>query len=222
MNIIAYSLAQTPHQEVDPFGPYKRNLEYSESLNDSLDQLLQLCRQIAALSQQNEDTSGSDQMDHAMLLAQERYMDPGFSTNIAAQEVGLSITYFNRQFRRKTGQSYSTYLNNYRLNVASSLLCTTSLSMSRICQSVGLTNESYFYSLFKREFGVTPHQYRSLHKECKDQPALGPERNGPGNSGPARSNQASPDDTKKPGPDDAKKANPDDAKKAGPDRKDVP
>ena len=174
LNIIAYSLAQTPHQEVDPFGPYKRNLEYSESLNDSLDQLLQLCRQIATLSQQNEDTSGSDQMDHAMLLAQERYMDPGFSTNIAAQEVGLSITYFNRQFRRKTGQSYSTYLNNYRLNVASSLLCTTSLSMSRICQNVGLTNESYFYSLFKREFGVTPHQYRSLHKECKDQTIQSP------------------------------------------------
>ena len=99
-----------------------------------------------------------------MRLAAEKYMDPGFSTNIAAQEIGLSITYFNRLFRRRTGQSYSTYLTSYRLNIASSMLCTTSLSMSRICQSVGLNNESYFYSLFRRDYGVTPHQYRNLYK----------------------------------------------------------
>lgn len=168
LNIIAYSMAQTLEQKTDSFSQYKRNLETSDSLDDSRDALLRLCRYVTMLNQQGEDTTGSDQMIHAQRLAKEHYTDPSFSSNVAAQEVGLSITYFNRQFHRKTGQSYSNYLNSYRLNEARTLLCTTSLSMSRICQTVGLTNESYFYSLFKREYGMTPHQYRRLHTDCSD------------------------------------------------------
>jgi len=61
------------------------------------------------------------------------------------------------------GQSYSTYLNNYRLNMACTLLCSTTLSMKSICNEVGMSNESYFYTLFKKEYGITPYQYRKKY-----------------------------------------------------------
>ncbi len=165
LNLIAFSFAQTKSDQVDTFSQYESNLYRFRNLQEAYDGLLALSRLSMSLLRKNEDYVSSEKIDRAMTAVPQRYMDPGFSTNTAAQDVGLSISYFNRQFRAQTGKSFSAYLNSHRLNMAGELLRTTSMPMNKICEDVGIANESYFYSLFKNEFGVTPHQYRSTHRQ---------------------------------------------------------
>lgn len=104
-------------------------------------------------------------LETAMQLAKEKYTDMNFTTNVAAQSVGLSITYFNRIFKKYTGQSYSAYLNSYRLGKVCTMLRTTDHSLGKICEEVGLANEPYCYTLFKKEYGLTPNQYRTKYSQ---------------------------------------------------------
>lgn len=48
---------------------------------------------------------------------------------------------------------------------ARSLLVSTSLSINEISQMCGYPSLQYFYSVFKKEYDVTPKEYRDRHSE---------------------------------------------------------
>lgn len=48
------------------------------------------------------------------------------------------------------------YLQGIRLDKAREQLARTNMSVAEVGSSVGLPNPSYFISLFKRTFGMTP------------------------------------------------------------------
>ena len=166
INLLTLSLAGS-ESELKPayFDIYRRSLDQLDTLSQCHVELLTMCRQLAYNQNQQKNAQHSDKIDKAMHMIKERYSDNSFSTKTAAQEVGLSIIYFNRLFKKEVGQSFSTCLNSYRLNMACSQLSTTDLAMSQICQNVGFINESYFYTLFKREYGITPQQFRKKQQE---------------------------------------------------------
>ncbi|MDR8311198.1 AraC family transcriptional regulator, partial [Escherichia coli] len=45
------------------------------------------------------------------------------------------------------------------------LLVSTSLSINEISQMCGYPSLQYFYSVFKKEYDVTPKEYRDRHSE---------------------------------------------------------
>ena len=68
--------------------------------------------------------------------------------------------YFNRLIKKKTGMTYSEYLQDIRLKKARQLLDETNLSVSDITEQIGYHNKGYFYKIFTRKYGMTPAQYR--------------------------------------------------------------
>ena len=52
------------------------------------------------------------------------------------------------------------YINSYRIEKATELLQTETLSISNIALSVGIDNFSYFVKQFKKYKNCTPSQYR--------------------------------------------------------------
>lgn len=68
--------------------------------------------------------------------------------------------YFNRLIKKKTGMTYSAYLQNIRLKNAKRLLLETELSVSEIAEQVGYHNKGYFYKIFTEKYGLTPAKYR--------------------------------------------------------------
>ncbi|WP_446919660.1 helix-turn-helix transcriptional regulator, partial [Klebsiella pneumoniae] len=52
-----------------------------------------------------------------------------------------------------------------KLEKARSLLVSTSLSINEISQMCGYPSLQYFYSVFKKEYDVTPKEYRDRHSE---------------------------------------------------------
>ena len=66
-----------------------------------------------------------------------------------------------RWFKQMTGQSFTAYLNAYRLNAAAEALRTTDDTVLTVAERTGFKNLSYFNRAFKARFGQTPSEYRS-------------------------------------------------------------
>lgn len=72
----------------------------------------------------------------------------------------ISISKCSRMFNQYTKHSPVDFLNIYRLEVASNLLRNSNQSIAYISASCGFEQQSYFNRMFKKEYGVTPSQYR--------------------------------------------------------------
>ena len=59
-------------------------------------------------------------------------LDPGFSTQFIARELGMSLCNFYRRLGTITGQTPAGIIREYRLNLAEQLLVTTRLSIDEI------------------------------------------------------------------------------------------
>ena len=90
----------------------------------------------------------------------ERFAEPGLSIDIVAGLVGLSPGYLAKLFKLMAGQSFGDYLNSLRLEKARDLLSTTNRSAQAIGESVGIYNATYFSTLFKKTYGLSPARYR--------------------------------------------------------------
>lgn len=73
---------------------------------------------------------------------------------------GLSSAYFGKIFATQIGYSFSDYLSNTRMKKAEQLLRETKLPINQISEAIGIMNTNYFYSIFKKKYGMTPLAYR--------------------------------------------------------------
>jgi PAS domain S-box-containing protein len=77
-----------------------------------------------------------------------------------AQRVGLSISQFNRQFRKRFHTTPRAYLTKVRVDVACHLLATTELSMAQVALRTGFYDQSHFTNQFVKHRGMPPSKYR--------------------------------------------------------------
>lgn len=88
------------------------------------------------------------------------YANPDLSLKMLAGMAGLSTAYFGKIFATQTGYSFSDYLSNTRMKKAEQLLLETKLPINQISEAIGIVNTNYFYSVFKKKYGMTPLAYR--------------------------------------------------------------
>ncbi len=93
------------------------------------------------------------------------YSDYNLSSKSIALDNHLSVATLNRGFKMKTGLSVSGYIKDYRINKSKELLMNSNLPVERIASKVGFENTKYFYSLFKKEYGISPANFRMLRSE---------------------------------------------------------
>lgn len=80
-----------------------------------------------------------------------------------AGHIGYSDSYFSRLFKEVTGQRFSDYLNEYRIERAKKLMSNYQLTLGEIAARVGFEDFSYFSQVFHRIESMTPSQYRKEH-----------------------------------------------------------
>jgi AraC-like DNA-binding protein len=87
---------------------------------------------------------------------------PGVTWTLAdlAAVAGMSRTLFAARFRGAVGESPMRHLAKIRLGQAAGYLTTTRLSVEAIARRTGYGTNASLSKAFKREFGVSPGQYR--------------------------------------------------------------
>ena len=63
-------------------------------------------------------------------------------------------------FRRHAGMGPAEYLLKYRINKAQEMLFTSDAPVQEIAQTVGIADPFYFSRVFKKQFGISPTEYR--------------------------------------------------------------
>jgi AraC-like DNA-binding protein len=97
----------------------------------------------------------------ARALMDERFAEP-LNLEQIAREVHFSRYHFIRLFRSAFGRTPHQYLTQKRLEKAKELLAAGELSVTEVCLSVGFQSLGSFSTLFQREVGRSPQQYRLL------------------------------------------------------------
>ena len=89
----------------------------------------------------------------------QNYNNSNLCLQYIASLLKLSPVVLGKVFKENTMMTVAEYITDVRLNTAVELLEILKDSVQHIMVSVGIENESYFYKLFKKKFGVTPKEY---------------------------------------------------------------
>ena len=82
------------------------------------------------------------------------------SASSLAAELGMTESSFSRFFRRATGNTYSDFVNQVRVNRACQLLMESDRFITHICYEVGFNNVANFNRRFLNVKGMTPSEFR--------------------------------------------------------------
>lgn len=88
------------------------------------------------------------------------YVSPNLSRYDVAAKFGLTEGYLSHFFKEQTGENFSTYLENLRIEEACKLLNDKTLTIQEISEKVGYNSVYSFRRAFKRVKGVSPSGLR--------------------------------------------------------------
>lgn len=93
-----------------------------------------------------------------------RHRTHKISVTDIAKEVGLSTGYLSRKFTEEMGITLQEYILKQRLMAGANMLEFSDLTVGEISEYLSFSSQSYFGDRFKEEYGITPQQYRRVHK----------------------------------------------------------
>lgn len=105
----------------------------------------------------------SPTQDHRIIKAL-RYIETTYKTCTLAScaaELGFSANYLGNLLKAQTGMTFSQIKTRQQMSEAAYLLANTDRPISEISNKVGISNLTFFYQKFRKQFGETPKQYRS-------------------------------------------------------------
>ena len=83
-----------------------------------------------------------------------------------ADEIHRSSSYLMRRFKAELGMSVGDYITKCKLEEACDLLVYGDRSLAEISAYLGYSSQSYFQNVFKKQFGLTPMQYRKQNRKA--------------------------------------------------------
>ena len=89
----------------------------------------------------------------------EHYAD-NITLKSLSEKYYVNSAYLGQLFRKKYGQSFKDYLNNYRMERAADLLIHTDKKIFQIAEEVGYHDLDYFVNRFIQVKGCTPAKFR--------------------------------------------------------------
>ena len=95
------------------------------------------------------------------------HLHENFAERISSHELaamaGLSISHFERRFRRAFGASPRQYLVRIRVEHAAKILLQSNKTVSKIAQECGFYDHAHFSRSFRKIMQVSPSEYRSAN-----------------------------------------------------------
>lgn len=136
---------------------FGRNTQISLCVNDLIFYLNRLAYE------QNEPCRHSEELDlYQQLIGYiEDHLDENISLETIAQEFYVSKYHIAHIFKDRLGMSIHQYIIKKRLSLCREALLGKA-SITEVCQSFGFSDYSSFYRAFKKEFGMSPKEYRDM------------------------------------------------------------
>lgn len=91
------------------------------------------------------------------------YIQEHFQETITIEDMArltnLSVPYFSKRFKQKTGMNYKTYCSSVKIAHAMKLFASSDLNATEVCFRSGFNSYSVFARTFKQQTAMTPKEY---------------------------------------------------------------
>lgn len=125
-----------------------------------LESYLQKCCQLVSQGLTLNNSAASVHLIKTYI--EEHLEDHTLSIESVAEMVHFSVSYVRQLFKENTGENFNEYLIRKRMEKAGLLLQNTSMKIQDISQQCGYENQRYFASSFKKFYGCTPTEFKSI------------------------------------------------------------
>ncbi len=161
ISIITDSIEKSPNFDVHwDINGFITNLNKAEVLDEINDQFNKLFEQIISDMKGKKNNKYNDLLDNINQIINKNYMDQGLSLESIADSVNMSSIYLGRLYKSLTSNSIANCIKDVRITKAKQLLETTNYSVNEISEKTGFLSVNYFCTVFKKETGATPNDYR--------------------------------------------------------------
>jgi len=109
-------------------------------------------------------------VQNALNIIRTQYSNSNLNLSSAANSLNVSSPYLGQLFKTQTGKYFNEYLCSVRLDSAIDLISETNLRIGDIAIRCGFANQSYLNRMFRKEYRLSPVEYRKsiLSEKIKD------------------------------------------------------
>jgi two-component system response regulator YesN len=104
---------------------------------------------------------------NSLVLHVESYIEEHLAGDLSLVTMGDALhynpSYLSRIFKQMTGTNLLTYIVNKKLKESLLLLTQTDKNINAIARLVGFETPSYFIKVFRKNYGITPQEYRKVN-----------------------------------------------------------
>ena len=177
MNQISYLLNHNPFDVIAAMDNSELLYYYSGNLlvifhKDNIDsiktELLNISNDIGKVYQKHTTKQYSMVINQIIEEIDKHISKPDLTLKWLAQEViFMNKDYLGKQFKKETGQTFTEYLMQNRMNMAKELITQSNrLQISDVAENIGFKNNpAYFSRAFKKFTGLTPLTYQKKKSE---------------------------------------------------------
>ncbi len=153
---VSYQLGEIYIQKIEACNDIESLMYLSDRIRmDYCDRVAQIIHPITKHKKINE----------ALHYIRENYQKK-LSVEEIASTVGLTKEYLSSKFHNVTGIPLPHYINQLKTMEAKQLLHFTDMALSEIAQYLSFSSQSYFQTVFKKQTGETPAEYRLKNKQA--------------------------------------------------------
>ena len=118
-----------------------------------------------ALHQENDVKSQNIELAHKVRILLYRSISTRITIDDIAKKFYRSKNDINRQFKNKYNITPHDYLLKLRIDRAKNLLVNSKQTLAKIANHLCFSSEFHFSNTFKNKVGVSPSEFRKMHKQ---------------------------------------------------------
>jgi two-component system, response regulator YesN len=166
---ICFDLINTTLKTISEIGCQDQFIDFNQlvefkSIEDLKSQLMNMVEVICEEVEQKKDSHNSKLRDDLLSFIRENYTSYEISLEFVANQFYLSVSYLSRFIKEQTGVTFTQFIQDLRIQHVKNQLIQTDQPIKEIVDQVGYKDVANFIRKFKKIEGVTPGQYRKLHK----------------------------------------------------------
>ena len=165
MNIFSQYVKGLHHNTTEILGvDLNQQIKRIENIIQLKEWILSMSKKVFEYTQEKNANYTSDSIQWVKDYIRD-YLHEDLSLQSIADMISLTPHYFSKLFKEETGINFIDFLTEERMKKAREFLTTTNMTIDQIAEKVGFTSSSYFIRRFKRQYGLTPGQYKQQMAE---------------------------------------------------------
>lgn len=134
----------------------------------TLEDMMELVeRKLLQITGRRIHETGSNSPQKPKLQVIQQYIDQHLDDNITSIDMArylyLNPSYFSRYFKRMTGLTFTDYMHQHKMKLATKMLRMTGQDLESLAIGLGYSDRTYFSKVFKKYVGTTPSEYKAKH-----------------------------------------------------------